>query len=860
MPVDGASGRLLQFFDFDERRLGNREDLPMHWSKVEGPGLPHYVNGRLVRDMGRSSGCSFRFDLNGGSLVYRTDPTLLPVTRGGRYRVQTYVKTTQFENARARISVTFYDELKRPIERSTRHSALFAGSGAAAEWTPLLVEMRSADPRAAYLSVDMELLQPAFYAPPSLGARTLFNQDVTGSAWFTDLSVMQVPEVTINSDAMGNIFGRTTPVRLRLRISDQRANDLTMRLEIVDGNGKLVHQRTGPLDLNPEDKGTEHLQTVAVPELPAGWYQARITLMSGGKEVAWETQNFVRLADDGSPATPDPRFGIVAEQLLPAQWQALPTLLPLLGAGRVKVTAWSEDVDIGRADADKFDRLLEQLQDGGVVPTACITGIPSDAVPSGTSLSRIPKLAPSVWQPRLNYIIARHASHLDRWQFGPDEEEHFATDKNFRRAYDVTYESFKALMHAPDVAIPWPATYEPEQSLPSTVALALPPSVLPDQIPLYVEDTRDRGGKKLSLTLLPLGSAYGREAELRDYAQRMVMSLVGGAERIDLPLPFTPDGQPSEDFVVLRTCAQALGGAQYRGRLNYGDKAEALLFEKGGRGTIALWSKASIPVTRTDVMVNLGGRPLVTDLFGNVTPLRLAIPKDESEPEAVKLALGPLPVFIEGVDPGMAMFKVSVAVDNPLLESSVNAQSRQVMFTNTLADYLEGQVKLVPPEGWTVTPSTFNIALSPGEVFRRPVQITMPYSAIAGDKVLTLRFTLAGTRPGKLTVPVDLKLGLADVGMQGLAIVEGDQVVVQLFVTNYSQKVLNYNSFAVCPGQARQELLITNLGPGRTAVKRFRFPASATAGKAKLRVGLREIEGTRTLNDEVALPQATLSP
>jgi len=57
--------RILRTFDFEERGLGNAEDIPMNWSKVEGPGLPHYVNGRLTTDRARSGKYSFRFDLNG---------------------------------------------------------------------------------------------------------------------------------------------------------------------------------------------------------------------------------------------------------------------------------------------------------------------------------------------------------------------------------------------------------------------------------------------------------------------------------------------------------------------------------------------------------------------------------------------------------------------------------------------------------------------------------------------------------------------------------------------------------------------------------------------------------------------------
>ena len=80
--------RVLRTFDFEERRLGNKEDLPMHWAKVEGKGLPHYVNGRLATDAARSGTHSFRFDLNGGGLAYRYGPGRIRVQAGAHYRVE----------------------------------------------------------------------------------------------------------------------------------------------------------------------------------------------------------------------------------------------------------------------------------------------------------------------------------------------------------------------------------------------------------------------------------------------------------------------------------------------------------------------------------------------------------------------------------------------------------------------------------------------------------------------------------------------------------------------------------------------------------------------------------------------------
>src|SRR5215217_3004199 len=117
--------RILRNIDFEERRLGNVEDLPMHWSKVEGPGLMHYVNGRLTTDRARDGNYSFLFDLNGGGLVYRYNPRAIPVQPRAHYRVEVYAQTTVLPNARARLTAYFSDVDGRPIADSVHHSELY---------------------------------------------------------------------------------------------------------------------------------------------------------------------------------------------------------------------------------------------------------------------------------------------------------------------------------------------------------------------------------------------------------------------------------------------------------------------------------------------------------------------------------------------------------------------------------------------------------------------------------------------------------------------------------------------------------------------------------------------------------------
>src|SRR5688572_9960627 len=133
--------RILRNIDFEERRLGNVEELPMHWSKVDGPGLMHYVNGRLSTDRARDGKYSFLFDLNGGGLIYRYDGKAVPVQPGAHYHVEVYAQTTVLPNARTRLTAYFTDQDGRLVQGSTRHSELYAAKAENEPWKKLAVDL-----------------------------------------------------------------------------------------------------------------------------------------------------------------------------------------------------------------------------------------------------------------------------------------------------------------------------------------------------------------------------------------------------------------------------------------------------------------------------------------------------------------------------------------------------------------------------------------------------------------------------------------------------------------------------------------------------------------------------------------------
>ncbi len=434
-----------------------------------------------------------------------------------------------------------------------------------------------------------------------------------------------------------------------------------------------------------------------------------------------------------------------------------------------------------------------------------------------------------------------------------------------REAYKLVYAEFAKLVQKPDLAMPWPAWYELEGELPATVALSVPSAVvLPHQLPLYIQDTRGQEGHNLSLSLEWLDRArYGREAQIRDTAQRLIYALSAGARRIDVPLPFSVhrDGegegslvkQPQELLLVLRTLISTLSGATYRGRVPIDEGVEAFLFDRNGKGVLALWDRGGSDGGERELALNLGDHPASIDLWGNVRPLlkRAGAGKD-GRPGEVRLLLGAMPLLLVDIDGQLAQLRSSVAIDRPLIESSFQPHVRHVQFTNAYKTQISGLLRLKPPTGWKVSPPTINFSINPGETFDRELTLEIPYNSIAGTKTINADFSIQGERNTEFSVPIQISLGLSDVGMQSIALRDGADVVVQQMITNYGDTPINYGAFAVYPGQARQERLVTQLGPGRTTIKRYRF-ANAPSTESSVRVGVKELVGTRILNDEVRI-------
>jgi hypothetical protein len=853
--------RTLRRFDFEERRLGNVEDLPMNWVKNEGPGTAHYVNGKLSNDRARSGSYSFKLELNGGSVHYRYQNNLLHVQHDAHYRVEAWVQTTVMPNARARLSAYFTDLDGRTISASVRDSDLFVSREGDTQWHRLGVELTAEDPRAVYLVIEVGLLQPQQYQQSSLGEHSLFPQDIVGAAWFDDVSISQVPQVTMTTQRPGNIFRRGDPLRLQVVVNDRFTDDLAAALVVRDAEGKIVYQKSGALDMRgAETVDSKKLMALTLPDLAAGWYEASLEMTSQGQLLGKQQLQLVLLADDGAAVAPDNRFGLIATDLPFDGWSELPQVLPYLAAGRIKLAVWSAAGDVQQANSAAFDRLLEELAERSITPTACLVALPPDLRKkvNGASWLQLLSARREDWQPQLAYMIARHANHLAYWQLGEDGSDLFVTEPKMRQVYDKIYAEFADLVQKPDLAMPWPAWYELEGKLPATVALHIKPDVLPSELPLYIRDLRAHAGHNLSIFLDPLDrNQYGREMQIRDLAQRFAYALSADAERIDVKLPLSVerDGdnvvqQPDEMFMIVRTLTSVLSGTTFKGKVPIADGVEAFLFDKNGQGILMLWDQG-VSGSVKQLAVNLGQQARRVDLWGNVTPLLRST--DDAAGGNVQLSIGPMPTFLIDIDGPLAQLRASIALDNDRLESSFKPHTRKIRFINPYKQGISGMVKLSPPKGWIVNPPSFSFSMNPGEVFEKEVSLEFPYSTPAGVKTINADFLVQAESNSTFTVPINLKLGLSDVGLQTLALRDGKDLIVQQMITNYGDKPIDYTAFALYPGQARQERLVPNLLPGATTIKKYRFVNVQFQNGAKVRSGVKELDGARILNDEVEI-------
>lgn len=236
------------------------------------------------------------------------------------------------------------------------------------------------------------------------------------------------------------------------------------------------------------------------------------------------------------------------------------------------------------------------------------------------------------------------------------------------------------------------------------------------------------------------------------------------------------------------------------------------------------------------------------DLWGNVSPVQ-KVPGKEG---LVAAARGPDADLLADIDGQLMQTRASV-LDRLLIESSFQPHTRKLRFTNNYRNAIGGTVRLKPPPGWGINPPTFTFSLNPGETFDREITLELPYNSVAGPKAIGRTLCVAGRR--------DRRLHRADHGEPGperrrhaddrrTGWERPDRAADDHELRRQADRLHRVRRLprAVAAGTPDQRT-----SAGKTTIRRYKFPSVDFKVGGKVRAGVKEMVGTRILNDEVAV-------
>ncbi|GMV96073.1 MAG: hypothetical protein AMXMBFR83_04420 [Phycisphaerae bacterium] len=851
-----AGRRIVKHFDFNETPLGNYESTPMFWRRRAGAGFSLFLEGKFDYQVYHTAAPSFRLDLDGGSLAYEYLGGDIAVRTHSDYLVSAWVRASGLTSARAYLTACYLDRRKNPIPGTQRRSPLIGGPGSSAEFQPVTIGLPGHEPNARYIGIGLWLAQERVWNTGPRLPRGVDHEDVSGSAWFDDVTVCRLPRVTLSSAAPGQVFAGD--VQLLAEVGDPDGLNLAARLIVRDAQGGLIRQDAVPVQ-SLEEAGRAAFE---YRDLPVGLYRAELLVDTEGVPLIRRELSFLRVAGQVSrPASIGRGFGVILADADPGALNAQLDLIRDLGAEFVKLPVWSvEDAASGNAEKDSVvARYLQAIVESRADPVGILTDPPSSgqASPIGRVRSMLDLFSedPAGWRPLIAGVWSRHAGLIHVWQIGGDGDAGLAGDERLAEVVPALRREMAGLVGDPLLATTTRlGEAEPTRSPGDYLSLVLPADLPVESIADYLSPrvAGDPGHTWITVEP-PTADAYSPELRLADLARRLVEATWQAPGAVFLAAPWSPrdDGaavglELTEDYLVLRTAADVLGDARPVSRLDLDGGARGILFDRGGRAVLFAWDPAAGPAGREHVLP-LGDEARQIDLRGRELPVGHA-----GRQRVVKV--GPLPTFILDAPTWLLDFRRHFAVQPAILESSLEPAEPVIHFRNTSNQPIAGTLRLVAPPDWDVRPPRMTFALQPGQEFRRPISLRFPLNAPAGPTPLVGEFEIDADQRHRFLVPAWFELGLRDVELDGYTYRSGDALMICLQITNRGRSPLHFEARLLAPGRDPIERLLANLPPGQLMTKTFQLDDADKLSGRYVRLALKEIRGSRIWNRMFQVP------
>ena len=806
----------------------------------EGVGRPN-AQGR--------KGYAVCFNLDGASMVLGRDIPLDGISPGAELLLRAWAHTEGLRHAAVRVSARYFDGQGRAI--AGIHASEVIRSEA--DWRMLEVKPPATPPEAKLLQLWLEVVQPSLQARAEDNRFEVAKSDVRGRAYFDDIEIWQMPSVVFEPEALGMVAPGTR-ARLRLRCDDPLVKSAESHVGVRDAGGDTVFEQKLTL---PVDKDT----MLALPSLPAGWYEAEAHFTHGNSEIARRIARVTVLPDD--PFEPDqpPRFGASLGSLA----MRVEPAVELARSAFVVLPVWSESTDLGESSADieLLRPVVGKLLDKRVEPMFRLQAIPSRLanqvrVETGDTLGLF-ALEEDRWKPALEPWLLAFGQRVDQWFIGSDPVDADRADLPAKLT-EIARTMGKSIA-GPAVTVPW----SPEETVPPAVATAM---ARERNVLEIVADPawRESGGEAyegfktgssgmVRIVPLPSGTVDDRERAI-DLALRAMDAWRAGFDSISIEVRddgLPPIPGPALEFAAWRQISTRLCGRRFVAEIPVAEGVRAVLADGGRGAALVLWNEgggADVPVA-----VDLGpGTVHATDLWGRSKDIA-------PSPKGHALSVGREPLFVEGVSREMCLFRKGFRVDPVFAESKRAPQEGTLVLANPWERVLSGTLSINAPDALGLSPKTHRFTIAPGGEVRLPVNFSVPRSMEAGNVPVHVEVTGTADEPFRAAMT-----GLLEVGYRK-AVVEPSwrlarsiesgaiDLVLTLKVTNVSDATIDVEAFAGADGYASDRKLVTGLAPGATAVRAFYFTDGARRLSGRdIRAGVHEPDSDARLLKRVAVP------
>ncbi len=895
----GAASRVVKVFDFEEHDT-NPGEVPEYWFRAQTtptaprPGFPDWNKADLSyaseSGIAASGTGSVRLPTSGGSVSLRLGQGVLPVFAGTDYAVTAKVRTEGLTHARAILAARFLDEAGQPVVASESRSEPAVSPGA---WKVLTTQIRGDFEHAAYIQIELLLLQPEQQQRGPAPSHALWAQDYKGAAWFDEVAVAQLPRVELSTMSPGNVVVQPDQPTLRLLVRDLTGEPLQARLRVIDAEGRTVDALDRPL-------GENSTTTTWKPALTRlGWYRATMDIATAsGQSVGMSEADFVWLGaqtpdTDAAARSDRGRFSLMLDEAPEGLLTQLPGLCRKLGITALTLPVWESGLtlDLVQARTDALSPVVDTLLAARTQVTLSFPCVP-DGLAAAQQVDRddpapLLSASPDRWMAWARPMLDRFGQHVERWQVGGAAPMRVPVTED--RSPAAISAAFSSMVSGPRIAMALDAGKDaPAPTRPGLYFASLPRTLgatVARGVGVRAAAMPTGGELTLVVPASSPGTGSAQSLSASETVRRAVRFWAGACAAGDIPPsvrlalgnPWNPPGHergsasPRVELAAWSAVMGRLAGRRIIGEYPVIEGCTAYILEPaagsapGRTGALAAWRHRDA-VGETAIVADLGdGQIEVVDVFGNRTPAPPPTPGRGNSRPLTRIALTTSPVFIEGVDTELLRLVSGIAIEPSVIEPGIEQREHAIVIHNPWGQTINGRLTILEPGGfesgekdraWRISPRTQRFSVEPGKQTSLPFQLAFSAAEEVGLKPFVLSMDLtAGKDYGTIEVRRMLDVQAHDVGVELTASVEGDAVIVDAALTNRTDVSMSLEVTAFAESLPRMRTSISDLSPGSTLSKRFVFAKAAPllAGKRVL-VSIVNAESKVRINKSVAVP------